>query len=285
MAKTKQVRRTKKASSGVSAIRIPSVDEVNEPSTTLTDYAICLFGEKGVGKTSLAAQFENSLIIMLEPKRRNLRIRQVNVDPMSIRDMEESNPKMTPWMLIKEYTKAVLADDTVDTVGIDTVDRAWEACINHHCFQKGIKDPSDANDHGRTWRVIKDDFEQTMNKLLYADKGLIFISHAHLREVESHEGDNQWVPTCAPAAWKYLKAVCDLAIHFGYTESRRALTIRNPGRIWSSCGPTDQFRTADGTPIETFFSGNSHEESYKILTDAFNNEIDESLIASTSTIV
>ena len=74
MAKTKQVRRTKKASSGVSAIRIPSVDEVNEPSTTLTDYAICLFGEKGVGKTSLAAQFENSLIIMLEPKRRNLRM-------------------------------------------------------------------------------------------------------------------------------------------------------------------------------------------------------------------
>lgn len=277
MAKTRKVKR--KSSAGVT---IPSVDELNEPSTTLTDYCICLFGEKGVGKTSLAAQFDGSLIIMLEPKRRNLRIRQVNVNPMSVKDMEQSNPKQTPWMLIREYVQAILEDDSVKTVGIDTVDRAWEACINHHCFQKGVKDPSDVNDHGRTWRVIKDDFEQTMNKLLYADKGLIFISHAHLREVESHEGDNQWVPTCAPAAWKYLKAVCDLAIHFGYTESQRALTVRNSGKIWSSCGPTDHFRTKDGTPLQTFFSGESHEETYTILTDAFNNQLNDDLIAYTS---
>jgi hypothetical protein len=276
MSRVKKVK--KKVAS--SKIKIPSPDDLNEPSTNLLDYCICLFGEKGVGKTSLAAQFEGSLILMLEPKRRNLKIRQVNIDPMSIKDMELDNPKMTTWMSIQAYVQAILEDDSVSTVGIDTVDRAWEACINHHCYQKGVKDPSEVNDHGRTWRVIKDDFEQTMNKLLYANKGLIFISHAHLREVESHEGDNQWVPTCAPAAWKYLKAVCDLAIHFGFTDSQRALTVRNSGKIWSSCGPTDQFRTSDGAPLQTFFSGETHEETYSILTDAFNNQLDESLIAS-----
>ena len=281
MARTKRVsRRRPKTARPTVRIKIPTIDELNEPSKKLTEYCICLFGEKGVGKTSLGAQFPNALVLMLEPKRRNLRIRQVNVDPHSIKDMEKTNPDFTPWQLIQQYVTASIEDDTVDMVVVDTIDRAWDSCINHHCFQKGIKDPSDANDHGRTWRVIKDDFEDTMNKLLYADKGLVYISHAHLREVESHDSDNQWVPTCPPAAWKYLKACCDFAIHYGYTDSRRALTVRNPGRIWSSCGTSDQFLTIKGDPIETFSAGDSHEETFTNLNLAFNNKLGDDGVIS-----
>ena len=257
------------------SVKLTIPTEVNVPPENLNEYAICIFGEKGVGKTSLAAQFEDSLVMMLEPKRRNLSIRQVNIEPKSIKELNEDSPELTPWRYVQEYVSAVLDDDSVNTIVIDTVDRAYESCLNHHCYQKGLNHPSDVNDYGATWAAIKGDFEATMNQLLYADMGLIFLSHAHLREVEAHDGMEQWIPTCSPASWKYLKAVCDFALYYGYDGTDRAITLRNNSLVWSACGTEKNFLRKDGTPIGQFSTGNSHSEAYENLTKAFRNELED----------
>ena len=267
MARTKTKRVTRKDLS----VTIPTT--LNVPPENLKDYCICLFGEKGVGKTSLAAQFKDSLVVMLEPKRRNLSIRQVNIDPMSIKEMNRVSPENTPWKMIQAYVDAILDDDSVQTIAIDTIDRAYESCLNHHCFERGLSHPSDANDYGATWSAIKSDFEQTLNKLLYADKGLIFLSHAHLREVEAQEGMEQWIPTCPPAAWKYMKAVCDFALYYGYAQGQRAITVRNNDVIWCACGTENNFLTTNKEPIGQFVTGDSHTEAHKNLTAAFVNKL------------
>ena len=169
----------------------------------------------------------------------------------------------------------------MQTVGIDTIDRAYEACLNHHCFEKGLSHPNDANDYGATWHGIKDDFESTMSKLLSADKGLIFISHAHLREQEAKDGLEQWVPTCSPAAWKYMKAVCDFALYYGYAGTDRAITIRGNEGIWSACGVTDRFLLkSKKEPLNQFRTGKSHEDAYKNLLAAFNNKLPQPEVLS-----
>ena len=271
MARTRKVSKPRRAATPDIRVSIPT--EINEPPANLKDYCICLYGEKGVGKTSLASQFDNSLVLMLEPKRRNLKIRQVNIEPMSLKDMNRSNPDLTPWQYFQEYVKAVLEDGTVDTVVVDTVDRAYDSCLNHHCFQKGLNHPSDANDFGATWHRIKDDFESTMNKLLYADMGLVFISHAHLRVQEAKDGMEQWVPTCSPAAWKYIKAVADFALYYGYSGTDRAITLRGNENLWSACGVSDKFLTKSGELLEQFSTGDSHESAYKNLLAAFDNKL------------
>lgn len=279
MARTKRVVR-RRSSPSPPRPRVVIPTELNEPPTNLKDYCLCVFGEKGIGKTSIASQFPDSLVLMLEPKRRNLRIRQVNIEPMSLKDMSQKNPEMSPWTTVREYVRAILADDSVQTVVIDTIDRAYEACLNHHCFEKGLSHPNDANDYGATWHGIKDDFESTMSKLLYADKGLIFISHAHLREQEAKDGLEQWVPTCSPAAWKYMKAVCDFALYYGYAGTDRAITIRGNAGIWSACGVTDRFLLKSGEPLEQFTTGKSHEDAYKNLLAAFNNKLPQPEVLS-----
>jgi len=266
MARTKTKRVTRKELS----VTIPTT--LNVPPENLKDYCICLFGAKGVGKTSLAAQFKDSLVLMLEPKRRNLSIRQVNIDPMSIKEMNRVSPENTPWKMIQAYVDAVLEDNSVQTVVVDTIDRAYGSCFNHHCYERGINHPSDVNDYGATWVEIREDFEETMNKLLYDDRGLVFLSHTHRREVEGQE-DEQWIPTCTPAAWNYMKAVCDYALYYGYTSGNRAITIRDDEKVWCACGSENNFLTTDNEPIGQFVTGNSHTEAHKNLIAAFVNKL------------
>ena len=267
--------RTKRVARKELSVTIPTT--LNVPPEHLKDYCICLFGAKGVGKTSLAAQFKDSLTVMLEPKRRNLSIRQVNIDPMSIKAMNRDNPKNTPWKILQAYVDKILEDDSVQTVVIDTIDRAYESCFNNVCFERGLAHPSDTNDFGSTWVAIKSDFEETMNKLLYADKGLIFLSHAHQREVEVQE-EEQWIPTCTPSAWNYMKAVCDFALYYGYSSGSRAITIRDDKRVWCACGTENNFLTTDKEPIGQFVTGKSHTEAHKNLTAAFVNKLSSEMI-------
>ena len=273
MAKARKIRRKR------ARVEIPK--EFNEPPTQITDYCLCGFGAKGVGKSSLFAQFPDSLTLMLEPKRRNLRIRQVNIEPAGILELACGGISETPWETLKEYVLAILDDKSVKTVVVDTVDRAYEACLIHHCFQQGINHPNDANDYGATWHKIKDDFETTMNKLLYADKGLVFISHCHLREIEGRDGMEQWIPTCSPACWKYLKAVCDFALYYGYSGNDRAITIRGNDLIWSACGTDSNFLTKNGELINQFSVGKSHTTAFTNLKSAFENNLaDEAVLLS-----
>lgn len=276
MVRTKKLRR-KRTKEAMSAVVIPT--EKNIPSKNFADYCVCLYGEKGIGKTHLLSEFDDSLIMMLEPKRRNLKIRQVNIRPMGMKELNSESPVKTPWQTLQDYVAAILDDDSVQHVGIDTVDRAHEMCLLHHCYQKGVSHPNDLNDYGATWHAIKDDFETTMNKLLYADKGLAFVSHSHLREVEGRDGLTQWIPTCPPACWKYIKAVCDFALYYGYSGGKdRAITIRGNDLVWSACGTEDHFLTKGGEPISQFYTGTSQKVAFDNLCKAFTNKLSDDQI-------
>lgn len=243
------------------SFKLPGPDELNEPPKSILEYCICLFGEKGIGKTSLAAQFPDAVVGMLEPRRRNLRIRMVSLDQ--------------DWAYTKEFIQACIEDDSVKTVVIDTIDRAYAQCLAYMCHQKGIKDPSQMNDYGATWREIKDEFEATMNSVLYAEKGLIFISHAQHKDMEMRTGETRalLVPTCSPAAFNYVKAVCDYAFYFGYHGSQRALYLRGHEDLWTGCGSADHFLDPDGNPVKTILLGENPVDAFDTFIRSFDNKV------------
>ena len=241
--------------------RLPRPDEVNEPPKNILQYCITIFGEKGVGKTSLAAQFPNAVVGMAEPRRRNLRIRMVSLDK--------------DWSYTKEFVDACIEDDSVETVVIDTIDRVYAQCLASICFDKGIKDPGQMNDYGATWREIKDEFERTFNSVLYAEKGLVFLSHAQHRDMEMRTGETRslLVPTCSPAAFNYIKAVADYAFYYGYHGMNRALYLRGHEDLWTGCGSSDHFCDPEGNPVRTILLGDTPEEAYETFIQSFDNNV------------
>ena len=254
----------------------PGPEELNEPPDDLLAYATCIFGEKGIGKTSLASQFPDSLVIMGEPLRKNLRIRQVPLVPLSVKDLNRLKGE-TPWEKFKAIVKKALNDDTVQTMVIDTIDRIYEACLTHVCYEKGISDPGELNDYGMTWRQIAQEFESTLNQIPMGDKGLVLISHAHYRDVESRDGEESFqllIPTCSPAAFRYVKGVCDYAFYYGYHQRTRCMYLRGTDHIWSACGTPDHFNYTDGSPIERIEMEGTPEFAFQQLVSGFNNELD-----------
>ena len=246
-----------------------------EPPSNFLDYCTVLFGAKGVGKTSLAAQFPGSIVLQLEPRRRNLRIRQYEVRPMSVKELEIAGLSTSPWLEIKEFVDAALKDKTVKHITIDTADRFYDAAFIYHCVRKGVENPSECNDYGQTWDKIRWDVEETLNKILYSSKGCMITSHTKLRENEEDEqGTEFYAPTCKPAMWNILKAAGDYAFFYGYLGSKRVLRLRgSEERYWLACGPEEHFLDSKKNPIEIIPMGNSAKVGYENLMLAFDNKL------------
>lgn len=260
--------------------------QANTPPSKLSDYSVMIYGAKGIGKSSLAAQFPDNLTFMFEPGRRNLPIKQIP-DPL-----KKEEP--LTWARLKAYRDLVVEEPKIKTVTMDSVDRAYDLCLKHVCLNRGISDPGDVEDFGKTWRAIKDEFEAVMNSFREAGKSLIYLSHERLREVRNPAGDpyDLVTPTCPDAPWGYLKASCDFALYYGYYtpaqlnqrgkkintrgNSERVITIRGNEMIWSACGVEGRFFSPgkSGVPLAMIPMGSSSKEAYHNLLGAFDNKLE-----------
>jgi len=263
---TKRTARRTKAET-VKSISLPTEPLV--PPNDLTAYTVMVYGEKGIGKTSLCAQFPDMTVTMWEPRRRNLRIKQIP---------QEGEQRLN-WKRFKSYVPLLVEQNT--PVSIDTVDRAYAACLQDHCKEQGVASPFGLDDWGALWHDIKVDFEKTMNELLYSDTFVVFVSHGRYREVKTLTSEPDFemvIPTAPNAAWEYIRAVADLVIYYGFVGERRSMTVRGDSMVWAACGLEDRFQAPDGDSIVTIDAGRSAKTAYKNLMDAFDNKLLDTLI-------
>ena len=250
--------------------------EKNSPPKRLEDSIITIYGRKGIGKTSLASQFQNSLTFMFESGRRNLRIMMVP---------EEGGPKLD-WNTFLEYVGLAIESDRVSTLVVDTVDRAYDACLTEVCRRAGCKHPQDKNDWGKTWGEVKAEFAAVLQTIQDSGKGLILLSHETPKALtksttgfrrEDSEKTFQYErmePTCSKQAFEIIQEICDYVFYYGFREEFRSITVRSPNDlVWTSCGLADQFLDPDGNPLKCFKVGSSPEEAYANLVAAHRNEV------------
>jgi len=247
----------------------------NQPSDNLQDYSIFLFGAKGVGKSSLAGQFPNALLFQWEPFRTNLPVMQVPAKDEPPLNWERQKAYIT--LITKEKKPGQI------TPVIDTVDRAWDACIASICGARCH--PGFINDYGATWDKIKREFDYQFTRLLAHRIKPIFISHARLRDVNPPLGEQyqQYIPTLQPSCWdNIIKAICDICLYYGFYGQDRVIVVRGGEFVWTACNLDDHFRTPDGEPIAMFLAGESAAEAYKRLQQAWNNKISRDLVWTVS---
>jgi hypothetical protein len=264
--------------------------KANVPPNDLWEYCLFLYGVKGIGKSSVTAECPNSLSLMAEPGRRNLKIKQV----------PQQGEKPLDWTRVKGYLDLCLVEGIRPI--FDTVDKIYQLCVDHVAKSKGYESPYDAKDHGATWNAVAIEFQSTINKLILRGTRPIFISHCRLRPLQLdplkkpgwskeknaqregllYEGDDSVQPTCAPACFEYLKAIADFAFYYGYVEQERAIYVRGSSLIWAACGTSDNFlHPKTKEPLMAIPMGKSPKEAYKNLTNAFHNKVDGWIVPDT----
>jgi hypothetical protein len=269
MAKVRKVKRKKAArkkaiSKDGESLKLPH--EPNEPPRSLLEYAVVLYGRKGIGKTALSAMFPSALTFMFEPGRKNLEIYQIP---------QRGEPNLT-WKDFLEYIELFIQSD-YNTAVIDTLDRCYQACFDHVCHSRGVKHPQSlGNESYYLWDEIALTFEQGLYTLLASEKGVVFISHDKVRKTELHNGEvlEMIEPSCKPAAYRFIQTVADFVFYYTFKKNQRVLYLQDPsGYVWCSNGVSEHFQNPDGTPIHVLpMSSNSPQRAFKDLMAGYDNE-------------
>lgn len=236
------------------ALKLPTAPSA--PSTQLGDYSILLFGDKKIGKTTLASMFPNALFLMTEPGARSLAVYQI-----AIHD----------WTQIRDAVKLLRTDKQFQTVVLDTVDLAFKMAESYACSKLGISHPSE-EDWGRGWSAVRDEFTKQMQLLLNLGKGVILISHATEREIKTRSGVkyDRIQPTMSNQARDIVEGLVDIWAYYTYVGDQRVLQIRGDEHITAGHRLQNNFQYK-GKEVREISMGSTAQEAYTNLTACFNN--------------
>lgn len=231
---------------------------VSTPSDRLQDYSILLFGEKKIGKTSLASMFPRTFFLMTEPGGKALSIYQRPV---------------TTWKEFLGYLKLLKKDSRFDTVVVDTIDLLFKLAERHALQRLGISHPSE-EDWGKGWSAVRDTFTPGIQELLSLGKGVIMISHAVEREIKKRSGEryDRIQPTLGGQGRDVVEGMVDIWCYYHYDGKQRMLQIKGDDHVSAGHRLQDSHFRWKGKEVELVSMGTSKEEAFKNLIDCFNNQ-------------
>lgn len=135
-------------------------------SEALSDKIFLFYGEAGTRKTTVAAAFENSLLAAFE-------IGYKFIDGVHAQPLQ----KWTDFKKFVRELKKQAVRDKYETIVIDTVSLAYNACYDYVLQQNDIEDPGDLG-FGKGWRLIRKEFEKVMLSITQMGYGLVLIAHS-----------------------------------------------------------------------------------------------------------
>jgi hypothetical protein len=242
--------------------------EWTQPATSFNQYLNMIYGEKGVGKTSLAAELmgENGVFFAEEKGYRALRVRANDIES---------------WKQIKVLTRQL--PGPYDCVCIDIVDPIYELCMAAVCKPLGIEHPGELQDYGKTWGAVRRAFRGWIRDISGRGIGVLFLSHAEWHEITDRQGStyHKLGPTMTGQGWKVLFPLLNNLFYYGYDGSDRILVLRGSERMDAKCQAVNNFRTPKGEPIQVIEMGESAKEAKRNLVAAFNNKLTETGVLPT----
>ena len=235
--------------------------ELTKPSNRLEDYIILLTGEKKIGKTTLAAEFnpDGSYFLATEVGYHGLEIRKSDIPD---------------WRTAKEAAIALKKEGKkFGPIIVDTVDKLFDLCDRYTCEKQGIQHLSDA-DWGRGYSECRKEFDRYISSLSQIGVGLILITHTEEKEVKRRGGGSydRIVPTMSRQARQVIEPLVDIWTYYMYDGDRRVLVIQGDDHISAGHRLVKRFRTPAGKPIRQIEMGRSAKRGYQNLMAAFNNE-------------
>jgi len=180
------------------------------PRADFFSYIHCYYGRAGIGKTTLAAAFPDTLMFSCERVSGGIECYDLNAD----------NGGVHNWEIFQQGVDLLEGSDRFATVAIDTVEAAYNQCQDWVCATKGLKHPSEANDYGKTWAAVMEEFHRQMARIYNSGRGLVLLSHAKEVEITAHSGEKytRIQPSLGGKAFEWLKQKTDFVIYCEYVK-------------------------------------------------------------------
>lgn len=234
-------------------------DAPSTPLDRLQDYTMLLFGEKKIGKTSLAAKFPKTFFMMTEPGGKALAINQRPV---------------TTWREAEGYVRLLEKDGgRFDTICVDTVDLLYKLAEARAIQRLGIDHPSEG-EWGRGWSAVRDTFTPLVQRMMSMGKGVVFISHAVEREVKKRDGSkyDRIQPTLSGQGRDVVEGMVDIWCYYHYDGDKRSLQIKGDDHVGAGHRLQDDHFRWKGKEVKLISMGASPDEAYANLIACFNNQ-------------
>ncbi len=259
----------------------------NVPPSSISQYNWAIYGEKGIGKSTLAACFPNICAhFMFEPLRFALET------PL----IPQQGEQQLNWNRFNKYIDMVVDrfGDTGSRVIIDTVDLAAVSLERTIAISMGVDSIYGLNDFGKTWDIIKTTWNNTVSKLTRNGIYITTVSHARKRpknikgltREELQDAAKLGIvaeetqASCCGWANDWIKQSIDFVGYYGWDAHDRILTVRGSGDIQASAGVDKSFRqpakskVRPGSRIYSIPMGKSGTCGYTNLEDAFSGAIE-----------
>jgi AAA domain len=235
--------------------------EVSQVGKSLADFTILIYGDRGIGKTTVAREFPNPYFLMFEPGARGIAVRKTDV---------------RSWEQFKDIVDLLeQTPDYCDTLVVDTGYMAYERCFAWCLEDMGVTDPKDKS-FGTVWKFIEKEFRNQMIRLEDLGIGLVVIAHSEIKEITDKLGSkyDKLTIQLSGQAFKYFAGCMNNVWYYHYLQGgKRFLQIRGDEFIEAKTQCEGHFEYANGNPIRTIEMGTSSKQSYANLVAAFNNEL------------
>lgn len=232
----------------------------------MLEYKILLYGREKIGKTTWFASFPDTLFLSTEPGTKGLEIYEYNSEDGGCKN----------WELIRAAVDLLEANPgRFKLVVFDTVDRAYDMCLDYVCRMRNIEypgeDESGREDYGKSWRAVKQEFKSIVHRIAQSGHGIGFTSHAREQEIKSRSGDRytRIYPSMSNQARATVEALVDLFFYADYMRApkggtQRVVVTEGDEIVWAGARET-------GNPLPRFIPLTS-QGGFEILQAAFKGE-------------
>ena len=159
-----------------------------------------IYGLPKTGKTTFVTKFPHHLLCAFEPGTNALQ--GAMVAPME---------SWSDFKNIVSQLKRPNNKERFHTIGIDTADKAWEACERYICAQEQVNQLGDIA-WGKGYDLCKKEYTNTFDKIARMGYGLVFISHSAEKKFKDEKGDEyiSLAPALAQRPYDIINKLVDI---------------------------------------------------------------------------
>lgn len=251
---------TRKAASG-----LPT--KPKSVTARVQDYTFLIYGREKIGKTTLCASIPGAIFFSTEPGTKGLPVYEYN----------DAGGGITSWDVFRQAVADLEACGDFPLVVIDTADRAYDMALDWVCRERGIEypgqDASGSEDYGKSWKAVKTEFTEQIQRIVRTGRGVVFTSHAKEQPFKTKNGDkfDRVFPTMSGQCRAVVEPLVDFIIFCDYAknsegENVRVLMTQGDDSVWAGG------RTVPGVPDFPRFLPLRRENGFDILARAFAGE-------------